>query len=68
MWGLMRLFRNLILRWMLFLISGPIITQDYMMVSTYGIEPPYCNIGKVTNKGFEANWYIVTIFVNLIII
>ena len=50
-----RLFRNLDFTLDAFLDKRTgIVTQDYMMVSTYGIEPPYRNIGKVTNKGFEA--------------
>lgn len=31
-----------------------IVSQDLMMPSTYGVEPLYRNVGKVTNKGFET--------------
>lgn len=32
-----------------------IITQDNSLMAVFGTAPPYANIGKVTNKGFEVS-------------
>lgn len=36
-----------------------IITQDNSLLAVFGTTPPYKNIGKVTNKGFEGSFNFI---------
>lgn len=42
-----------------------IVTQNNLLLAVFGISPPYENIGKVTNRGFEASINIADHFGNL---